>query len=309
MNNYFDRWSETILKYRPYLIAFSFRMTGSLAEAEDIVSDTILECSKYNPMEIKNHKAWLTKICSNKALDYLKSARKKRESYVGVWLPDEVPSGLQIWGNLEEVENSEHKLILDESLTTSFLLLLQKLTPQERVIYLLSEIFDYSFKEISDFLGKNIPACKKIAQRARDGISSERVKFDLPPKESEEILRRFFVSAKNGNIQDMIDLLSSDSELWGDGGGKVSAAGFINSIEMIFNFFNCLVTSEVFKSDLYRSEIHTVNSRPGVVISKKDNDKWLFDTILSFEFKGDKIARIYAQRNPDKLSSLTKLNA
>lgn len=308
MNQNLNKWSEPITKYRSYLIAFAFRMTGSLAEAEDIVQETFIECLKYNPSAITNHKAWLTKICSNKALDYLKSARTKKEHYMGVWLPDEVPQSLQVWNHLIDNKSPDKDLILSESLTTTFLLLLQKLTPQERIIYLLSEVFSYSFKEISELVGKNVPACKKIAQRARASVISEKVKFDPPPKESEEILRKFFSSAKSGNVKGMIELLSPDSELWGDGGGKVNAAGFMDCNDLIVDFFSRLVTSEVFNSIKYRPEFHQVNSRPGIVISKKDDSgHWVFDTILSFEFKENKIACIYAQRNPDKLAHLTIL--
>ena len=287
-------------------MAFSFRLTGSLAEAEDIVQDTFIECAKYNPDEIQNHKAWLTKICSNKALDYIKSARKQRETYVGVWLPDEIPEGLNIWHHLSQDQELDKSLLLSESLTTTFLILFQKLTPQERIVYLLSEIFDYSFAEISEVLNKTIPACKKLAQRARDHISQEKNRFDLPPDDAEKTLRQFFTYAKAGNAEGMASLLSENSELCGDGGGKVRAAGFINDFDSIIQFFRTLVMSEVFQMENYKIELHKVNSRPGVVISKRnESGTWSLDTVLSFEFKANKIACIYTQRNPEKLNSLT----
>src|SRR5690606_35291354 len=105
-------WSEIYRQHRSYLISFAFRMTGSLAEAEEIVQDTFIECNHYHPDEVSNHKAWLTKICSNKGINHIKSAYKRREVYPGVWLPDEIPSGLESWDSTSEQS---------ESLTTSFL--------------------------------------------------------------------------------------------------------------------------------------------------------------------------------------------
>lgn len=302
-----NTWTTSIKLYRPYLLAFTFRLTGSLAEAEDIVQETFAECLNYNPKEILNHKSWLTKICSNKALDYLKSARKKREKYVGVWLPDEVPQSLQVWNSLTDSGQPDQNLLLSETLTTTFLLLLQKLTPQERIVYLLCEVFDYKFSEVSELLNKNVSACKKIAQRARQSISAERNKFDPPTKQAEIHLKQFFNYAKIGNVDGMANLLSDNCELWGDGGGKVNAAGFINDFDSILNFFRGLTQySDIFHSDDYRIEVHKVNSRPGIVITKRNSQtEWDLNTILSFEFKANKIACIYAQRNPDKLKFLT----
>lgn len=302
-----QNWDTLFIQYRPYLISVAFRMTGSLAEAEDLVQDTFLECTKVNLTEIENPKAWLTKVCSNKALDHLKSAYKKREHYPGVWLPDELPESLQEWRHLtDETDSPEKKMILAESLTTSFLLLMERLTPEERIVYLLKEIFDYSCKEIGDFLGKNEEACRKMAQRARAAVISGEKRFSPPPAQAEKIVNQFFELAKKGDIEKLTKLFSADSELWGDGGGKVRVAGMTKGLKNIGKFYEAMASSEMYTASNYKVEYHQVNSRPGLVISKQlSTGFWVFDTILSFEFENEKIARIYAQRSPDKLATLT----
>lgn len=295
MNN-INYWSEIYRQHRSYLISFAFRMTGSLAEAEEIVQDTFIECNRYHPNEISNHKSWLTKICSNKGINHIKSAYKRREVYPGVWLPDEIPSGLENWDPVPEQS---------ESLTTSFLMLLEMLTPEQRVVFLLKEVFAYSFDEIASFLEKDVTNCRKIAQRARDFVSKNKVRFDSPPTNAMELIREFFHHAKNGDKENLKKMLSNKSELLGDGGGKVSAAGQIKDQERALAFLLNIGKTDVLHSNLFKFEYRFVNARPGLIISQRNNhDEWLLHTVMSFEFLGNQIARVYAQRNPDKLKVL-----
>lgn len=308
--NYIQDWESQFIQYRPYLMSFCFRMTGSLTEAEDIVQDAFLACAEVDPKSISNPKSWLTKVCSNKGLDHLKVAWKKREAYTGVWLPDAVPESFQFWGQLEASESPDKNLVNRESLTTSFLLLLQKLTPEERVVYLLSDIFDYSFKEIAEVIQKSEDACKKLAQRARKSFENQK-RFLSPTAESEKLISQFFATARLGDTDALAGMLASDSEFWADGGGKVSAASqkVILDIHRTAKFFAGIWSSKYFNTESVKWEIKTVNERPGLVVSRKnDNGEWLFDTIFSFEFDNGKISRMYAQRNPDKLAALAQCN-
>ncbi len=299
-------WEQYFIQHRPYLVAFAFRMTGSLSEAEDIVQDAFIECAKVDPLEITNHKAWLTKVCSNRALDHLKSAYKRRETYPGTWLPDAVPDSYQLWNSLNESESPDKKLLVNESMTTTFLLLAEKLSPEERVVYLLCEVFEYTFKEIANFLNKTEEACRKIAQRARKALDADGKKFNQITPHAEKLIANFFETAKNGSGTSLVELLAPDSEFWSDGGGKVSATNRILYDPMaIAKFFANLGKTPIFTSAEFKAEFKLVNGLPGFVISKLLPDgSWVFDTIMSFEIAGDKIARIYAQRNPDKLRSL-----
>lgn len=163
-------WEECYKIQRNFLISYAFRMTGSLMDAEDIVQDTVSECLKHDFGKIENHRAWMTRICSNKALDLLKSAYKNRTRYVGTWLPEFIPDALNFG---RSYQNEESNSELSESLTISFLILLQTLGPIERAVFVLKEVFGYSFKEISKLLGKSEPACRKIAERARNSVSEK----------------------------------------------------------------------------------------------------------------------------------------
>lgn len=293
--NYLQDWEKLFIEYRTYLISFGFRMTGSLTEAEDIVQDAFIACAETNPLDVKNPKAWLTKIVSNRSLDHLKSASAKRTEYVGVWLPDAIPDTFQI----------DSELLNRESLTTSFLLLLQKLSPEERVVYLLSDIFEYSFYEISEFLQKSEDSCKKIAQRARKAFENK-TRFAYS-KDTENLVVRFFERAKAGDANALDSMLAPGSEFWADGGGKVSVASgeVITDRNRITKFFSGLWSAPALNSPDVRQEYRVVNSLPGLVVSRRqENDEWKFDTIISFEFDGNQILRIFVQRNPDKLSAL-----
>jgi len=304
-NNYLNAWESDWKQYRPFLISFAFRMTGSLSEAEDLVQDTFLECAGVPRSEIRNAKSWLTKICANKGIDRLKSAYKKRETYPGTWLPDVIPDSLQIWASLQGGESPEKALIASESLTTSFLLLAERLTPEERAVYLLSEVFEYSFKEISTFLEKSEEACRKTAQRARAAVLSA-PRFVANSVDSTNLIARFFESAKKGDRSSLMELLSDESEFWSDGGGKVPAAKTIlTEPTTIAAFFAGLGSSNAFASGDFKLDFTPVSSRPGLVISRKlPSGLWGFETIFSFEIRDQRIARIYAQRNPEKLQAL-----
>jgi len=303
--NHLSAWELDWKQNRPSLIAFAFRMTGSLSEAEDLVQEVFLECAEVPRAEIRNAKSWLTKICANKGIDYLKSAYKKRETYPGTWLPDVIPDSLQIWSNLNGGASPEKTLIVSESLTTSFLLLAERLTPEERAVYLLSEVFEYSFKEISAFLDKSEDACRKTAQRARAAVHAV-PRFTPDSKDAINLIARFFDYAKNGDKSSLQELLSDESEFWSDGGGKVPAAKTVLAEpEKIATFFAALGASKVFVPRDFKLEFTPVSSRPGLIISRKlPSGLWCFETIFSFEIHGNKIVRIYAQRNPEKLDAL-----
>ena len=298
-------WEECYITQRNFLISYAFRMTGSLVEAEDLVQDTVSECLTHDFDKVTNHRAWMTRVCSNKALDLLKSAQKKRNKYTGTWLPDMIPDALN-YGVSATMGDSN--LELAESLTISFLIILQTLRPIERAVFLLKDSFEYSFKEISQLLGKSEPTCRKIAERARTSLSEKKYKYSKPSVDSEKLIRQFFEAAETGNLHQLEALLSDKSEFLSDGGGKVPAVPVILTKEKIVEFFKSMKTSPIFSHQNYRLRTTWINLRPGVIISKLVNEKhWQFETLMSFEIEDQQIVRIFAQRNPEKLWVLTTM--
>lgn len=299
-------WEDHYRAHRNFLVSYAFRMTGSLADAEDIVQDTVSECLKFDSSVIKNHRAWMTRICANKALDLLKSSARKRNEYIGTWLPDAIPETLE--GEMLRCVTvaADVKMELSESLAMSFLILLQTLNPVERSIFLLKDIFDYSFKEVAELVGKSEAACRKIAERARKSMNGNGRIVRQTSLDSEAMIRQFFDAAKLGDRALMMSLLSEKPEFFSDGGGKAPAARpMIGVPGEIANFFLASSIPTMLKSSNFRLEVQRVNAGPGLVISKREaGGMWSFESIVSFEIEANRIERIYAQRNPDKLKSL-----
>jgi RNA polymerase sigma-70 factor (ECF subfamily) len=281
-------------KYYNLLISMSYRMMGSFVEAEDIVQEVAIEWMKTDVESISNEKAWLLRVCTNKAIDCLKKAYKKREVYTGTWLPEILPNSFIVWDN--ETENKE-------SLNTSFLILLENLNPKERAVYILRSVFEYDFKKISEFTDLKDSNCRKIFERANDKIHDGNKTYDKNDENSLNILEKLFEAAKLGSEERIKELLSRNSEFWSDGGGKVSASRrILDTMQKIGRFLANIFKSLENDEFTYQYEYMLVNYMPGVVLSKQDeNGLWKIETIFSFELLDNKIERIYAQRNPDKL--------
>jgi RNA polymerase sigma-70 factor (ECF subfamily) len=306
MDNYLTAWEPQFIKHRPFLLSFSFRLTGSLSEAEDMVQETFLACAETDPAGVSNHRSWLTKICAHKSLDLLKSAAKKRETYPGVWLPDAVPDVFQYWGNIEEGISPDKKLLNEETFTTGALLLVQKLTPEERVVWILSDVLDYSFREIGEIVKKSEEACKKTAQRARDAITSLR-RNNLYSEDNMTVIRKFFRLASAGDAGGLEAMLAPGAEMWSDGGGKVpvASAQVLSDVKRIAKFLAGIWAAPFMNAPTVKQEFRIVNRMAGQVISRQnESGEWVLETVTSIEVVDGKISRIYSQRNPDKLKKL-----
>ncbi len=292
--NYMDTKLHDFNKNYGMLIAVTYRMLGSFTEAEEIVQEVAIEWLQTDKASIQNPKAWLMKVCTNKTLDLLKKAYKKREVYPGTWLPEVLPNSLITW---------EDHLEKKDSLNTSFLVLLESLSPKERAVYILKTIFEYSFDEISEFTNLTNANCRKISQRANAKINTSTSHQNIHSTESISTIQNFFNSAQEGDKESLKQLLSPESEFWSDGGGKASAVkGALYGPDKIARFF-----ANIFKHMKDGQYDYTnINNKPGLVVSKQlENRLWVIQTIFSFEIKNNQILKIYAQRNPDKLE-LTK---
>jgi RNA polymerase sigma-70 factor (ECF subfamily) len=218
---------EDFERHRSLLLSIAYRMLGSVADAEDIVQEAYLRWREAPRAEVRSPKSYLSAVVTRLSIDRLRSAR--REEYVGPWLPEPVVSE----GTEEAVESIE----LDESLSMAFLVLLESLNPVERAVFLLREVFDYDYEEISRIVGKSEANCRQIARRARQSVAARRPRFERSPEQEERLAERFVEACMSGDMQALVGLLSEDVTLWSDGGGKVAAAPYpIHGPERVARF-------------------------------------------------------------------------
>jgi len=193
---------------RPYLFAIAYRMLGSVAEAEDVVQEAFLRYHEAGVVA-ESPKAYLATVTTRLAIDQLRSARSRRELYPGEWLPEP----------LVEDEAMRHAETAD-SLSLTFLHLLEKLSPVERAVFLLREVFDYPYDEVAEIVGKSPDNCRQILARAHRHVQQGRRRFDVSREERDEVARRFVAAWEEGDLERLVELLAPDATVYGDGGGK-----------------------------------------------------------------------------------------
>jgi RNA polymerase sigma-70 factor, ECF subfamily len=199
---------ETREDLRPYLFAIAYRMLGSVAEAEDVVQEAFLRYHEAD-VEAESPKAYLATVTTRLAIDQLRSARARREVYPGEWLPEPIVDD-------EAVRHAETA----DSLSLTFLHLLEKLSPVERAVFLLREVFDYPYDELAGIVDRSPDNCRQILARARRHMEEGRRRFDVSREERDEIARRFIAAWEEGATEELVELLAADATVYGDGGGK-----------------------------------------------------------------------------------------
>ncbi|HXJ37814.1 MAG TPA: RNA polymerase sigma factor SigJ, partial [Bryobacteraceae bacterium] len=203
-------------QHRGLLFSIAYRMLGSWADAEDVVQETFIRWQQAPDTEIRSPRAFLVTIISRLSINHLQSARAQREEYVGQWLPEPLMTG-PLNGGPSAVAQ------IDQSLSIAFLVLLERLSPMERAVFLLREVFDYEYSEIAKTLGQNEANCRQILRRARRHIAEERPRFDASPKQRESLLHEFLEATARGDLEGLVALLSKDAVFHSDGGGKAPA--------------------------------------------------------------------------------------
>src|SRR6476646_8956107 len=201
-------------RYRVLLFSIAYRMTGSASDAEDLVQETYLRYQASASQEIVSLKAYLSTIITRLALDYLKSARVTREQYIGTWLSEPILTSGDGGAHLEQ----------QEALSLAFLRLLETLSPPERAVFLLHEVFDYPFNEIGGMLEKSPANCRQIFHRARQALQDKRARFEPEPQRQRQLLFSFLSASQAGDMAALTGLLAQDAVAWSDGGGKVQAS-------------------------------------------------------------------------------------
>ncbi|NQX62232.1 RNA polymerase sigma-70 factor [Paenibacillus qinlingensis] len=281
--------------YKPHLFSIAYRMLGSRSDAEDMVQDLFLSIHGHINENIHNTKSYLSKMMVNRCLNELKSARKKRISYVGNWLPEPMVR-MNEDSPLESAERHD-------TISYAFLILMDKLTPLERAVFILREVFAYEHNEISEMFNKTEVNCRKIFSRVKKKVDLSSEKQGNPSArlvEEKELVTRFIAAISNGNIQSLVDMLTEDVILIADGGGKVSAA--IRPIywkERVLKLLRALSDS---RFPVSKAQLVQVNERPGVLLSQDD----IPTGVICFEWDDQtmSIQRIYIIVNPDKLQHL-----
>jgi RNA polymerase sigma-70 factor (ECF subfamily) len=205
-------------RHRSLLFSIAYRMLGSVTDAEDVVQESYLRWQESCETEVRSPRSYLSAVVTRLSIDRLRSARAWREEYIGPWLPEPLVS--------EGAEDAGEPTELDESLSMAFLVLLESLNPVERAVFLLHEVFDYDYGEISRIVGKSEANCRQIARRARQSVVARRPRFERSPEQGERLTRQFVEACTSGDMEGLLGLLSEDVTLWSDGGGKVAAAPY-----------------------------------------------------------------------------------
>ena len=276
---------------RPLLFAIAYRILGSVAEAEDAVQETWLRYES-SPTSPTSTKAFLSAVVTRVSIDVLRSARARRETYVGQWLPEPLVT--------DPYDDPERSAELADSVSMAALLLLERLTPLERAVFVLREVFGFGFPEVAVAVGRSEAACRQLAVRARRHMDVGRPRFEADRREREELAARFFDAMRDGDVDGLRELLAADVQMVGDGGGKAPALantviGADNVARVLAPIFPLLARVGA------NVEPREVNGQPGAVL--RDRDGNVTGTVV-LDILGGRIQTIRSVANPDKLGHL-----
>ena len=280
--------TEEFEELRPLLFAIAYRILGSVGEAEDAVQETWLRYET-SPTQPTSTKAFLSAVVTRMSIDVLRSARVRREEYVGPWFPEPLLT--------DPYEDPERSAELADSLSTAALLLLERLSPLERAVFVLREVFGFGFPEVASAVGRSEAACRQLAVRARRHMDAGRPRFEADRREREELAERFFDAFREGDVDGLRELLAADVQMIGDGGGKAPQwARSIIGAEKLARVLVSIVSPFVRIGGVV--EPHEVNGQPGAIFRDRDGkvlNTWTLDIL------DGRIHTIRAVINPDKL--------
>jgi RNA polymerase sigma-70 factor, ECF subfamily len=279
---------EEFEELRPLLFAIAYRILGSVVEAEDAVQETWLRYES-SPTQPTSTKAFLAAVVTRISIDVLRSARVRRETYVGPWFPEPLLT--------DSYEDPARSAELADSLSMAALLLLERLSPLERAVFVLRDVFGFDFLEIASAVGRSEAACRQLAVRARRHMEVGRPRFEADRREREELAARFFDALRDGDVDGLRELLAADVQMVGDGGGKApalpkSVIGADNVARLLASIFPVLAKIDA------RVEQREVNGQPGAIVH--DRDGKVVGT-LTLDTLDGQIQTIRAVANPDKL--------
>ena len=300
-----DAGLSAVISERRQLINLTYRLLGSLAEAEDAVQETYARwyaLSREQQASIESPGGWLTTVASRICLNLLGSARVRRETYVGDWIPEPLPEpGERIGGGpggAAAVDPAD-RVTLDESVSMAFLVVLESMTPAERVALILHDVFRYSFAEVAEIVGRTPAACRQLASSARRRLSASSLAPPPPTAKQAGVIRAFKAAWEAKDINALIGLLDPDATATADGGGL--AVTFLHPIVGAEQIARAWIEIANRATDSAAFLERTVNGQPGLVVQQDG----VIVTVFAFDVTGDRIRRIWAVRNPEKLRPWT----
>jgi RNA polymerase sigma-70 factor (TIGR02957 family) len=282
---------DPFVAHRGLLFTVAYEMLGSAAEAEDVVQETWIRWDAIGADargEIRDPRAFLVRMVTRKALDQLRASARRREQYVGEWLPEPLLTAPDVADDVA----------LAESVSLAMLTVLETLTPVERAVFVLREVFDLPYAEIAEAVDKSVPAVRQIGHRARGHVAARRPRVEVQRSEQQQVVERFLAAVTQGDLQGLLDALAPDVVLVADGGGVAQAT--LHPVVGAKKVANLLRTFEKFGAGARIVPV-TLNGSPGAkIVDVADG----YDTAISLVVEGGRISRIYAIRNPAKLSGI-----
>lgn len=281
---------DTFEAHRGHLLALAYRMTGSVADAEDIVQEAFIRWERVDVQSVRQVKAFLSKTVTRLCLDSLKSARLRRETYVGPWLPEPVVG--------EGAMDVEAATAMAQDISMALMMALERLSPLERAAFLLHEVFDASYSEVAATLGRSASACRQLVSRARAHVQAARPRYQPTEDECARIVEAFGAAVATGDTEALHRVLADDAILYPDGGGRVLAAlRPIHGSDRITRFLLGAAKKFPF-AESAEFLAKPVNGIPGFVI--KENGQTV--QTMAFDVRDGSIVAVYVMRNPDKLA-------
>jgi RNA polymerase sigma-70 factor, ECF subfamily len=278
--------------HRPLLFSIAYRMLGTVTDAEDMVQETFLRWQQTANETVRSANTYLSTIITRLCIDHLRSARVQREQYVGTWLPEPMLT--------QQSHHPTDLMELAESLSIAFLAVLERLSPIERAVFLLRDVFDYDYDEIGQMVGKSPTNCRQILSRAKQHLTDQRPRFPVPRTQQEQITAQFLDASTKGDLQDLLLLLAKDVTFCSDGGGKVVATlkpihGAVKVARMLLAVRSKWLLNPV-------SRLTEINGQPGIIHYVDGN----IYSVMTFEIVDGCIQSIYSVRNPEKLRQVPK---
>jgi len=282
--------AERFTLLRPLLFTIAYEILGSATEADDVLQDSYLRWADVDLSTVRDTKSYLARLVTRQALNALRADARRREEYVGPWLPEPL---------LLDDQDPSADVVLAESVSMAMLVLLETLSPDERAVFVLREVFGFDYREIAEAVGRPAPAVRQVAHRAREHVRARRKRFDgIDPERNAEITAQFFATAASGDVEALMTMLAPDATWTADGGGKVSAARRpVVGAELVARAIVGLMRKA---GPQLRADMVTCNSAPALLLYRGEH----LEMVLTLDFADDKITNFYVMRNPDKLTAL-----